>query len=132
MNNLARAGPSAEDGWSLSLGTVPASVLMSCLCSTSNVGSSDSSPFLLRGAPVAALGVAEGEEIGTMNQSLQVIISCIEELMAQDGLESEQKDALVSALKVVERFRRNATPSKADLDRIVRIVAEKVSTNFIR
>jgi hypothetical protein len=65
-------------------------------------------------------------------KNLHVIISCIEELMAQDGLESDQKDDLAAALKAVEPFRRNVTPSKADVYRIVRIVAEKISKNFIR
>jgi hypothetical protein len=39
-------------------------------------------------------------------KDLHVITSCIEELMAQDGLESEQKDALVTAMKAVNHFRR--------------------------
>ena len=43
-------------------------------------------------------------------KDLHVITSCIEELMAQDGLESEQKDALVTAMKAVNHFRRNTTP----------------------
>jgi hypothetical protein len=52
--------------------------------------------------------------------------------MAQDGLESEQKDALVTAMKAVNHFRRNTTPSDADVYRIVRIVAEEIAKNFIR
>jgi hypothetical protein len=64
--------------------------------------------------------------------NLHVIISCIEELMAQDGLESDQKDDLAAALKAVKHFRRDVTPSEADVYRIVRIVAERISKNFIR
>jgi len=99
-------------------------------------GSSDSSPFLLgsatgRGTRYRA---AEGKEADHMGRqkNLYVIISCIEELMAEDGLESDQKDDLAAALKAVEHFRHNVTPSKADIYRIVRIIAEKVSKNFIR
>lgn len=65
-------------------------------------------------------------------KNLNVIISCIEELMAQDGLEPEQTDALVTALKVVDHHRRKASPSNADVYRLVRIVAEKVSRSFTR
>lgn len=65
-------------------------------------------------------------------KNLHVIISCIEELMTQDGLESEQTDALVTALKVVNHHRQNANPSNADTYRLVRIVADKVSKAFIR
>lgn len=65
-------------------------------------------------------------------KDLHVITSCIEELMAQDGLESEQKDALVTAMKAVNHFRRNTTPSDADVYRVVRIVAEEIAKNFIR
>jgi CDP-diacylglycerol pyrophosphatase len=65
-------------------------------------------------------------------KNLHVIMSCIEELMAQDGLESDQKDDLAAALKAVKYFRRKVTPSDADVYRIVRIVAEKISKNFIR
>jgi hypothetical protein len=39
---------------------------------------------------------------------------------------------LATALKAVKHFRRNATPSEADVYRIVRIVAEEISKNFIR
>jgi hypothetical protein len=66
------------------------------------------------------------------HKDLHVITSCIEELMAQDGLESEQKDALVTAMKAVNHFRRNTTPSDADVYRVVRIVAEEIAKNFIR
>lgn len=65
------------------------------------------------------------------HNNLQVIGSCIEELMAQDGLESEQIDALETAMKAVSRFRSNTTPSDSDVFRLVRIVAEKIATNFI-
>jgi hypothetical protein len=64
-------------------------------------------------------------------KNLHVIISCIEELVAQDGLGPEQTDALVTALKAVDRHRRDANPSNADTYRLVRIVAEKVSEVFI-
>jgi hypothetical protein len=63
-------------------------------------------------------------------KSLDVIISCIEDLMTQGGLESEQTDALVTALRTLNRHRRR-TPSSADVYRIVRVVAEKVSRAFI-
>ena len=99
-------------------------------------GSSDSSPFLLGSATGRGTRycTAEGKEADHMGRqkNLHVIISCIEELMAQDGLESDQKDDLAAALKTVKHFRRNVTPSDADVYRVVRIVAEKISKNFIR
>src|SRR5580658_6123520 len=92
----------------------PAHVLVRCAAHTM-AGSSDSSPFQLgsatgRGTRYCA---AEGEEADHMGRqkNLHVIMSCIEELMAQDGLESDQKDDLAAALKAVKHFRRNVTPS---------------------
>jgi hypothetical protein len=35
-------------------------------------------------------------------------------------------------MKAVNHFRRNTTPSDADVYRVVRIVAEKIAENFIR
>jgi len=113
----------------------PANVDVRCAAHTM-AGSSDSSPFLLGGATGRGTRycAAEGKGADHMGRqkNLHVIMSCIEELLTQDGLESEQKDALATALKAVKHFRRNATPSEADVYRIVRIVAEEISKNFIR
>jgi hypothetical protein len=92
--------------------------------------------FYSEAQPDAALGIVLPRErrptIMGRNKNLHVIISCIEELMTHDGLESDQKDDLAAALKAVEHFRGNVTPSEADVYRIVRIVAEKISKSFIR
>ena len=113
----------------------PAQIDVRCAAHTM-AGSSDSSPFLLGGATGRGTRycAAEGKGADHMGRqkNLHVIMSCIEELLTQDGLESEQKDALATALKAVKHFRRNATPSEADVYRIVRIVAEEISKNFIR
>ena len=100
------------------------------------VESSGSSPFLPGSVSPAALGTTyrEKEAVFFMKRQrdLHVSLDCIQTMLTQDGLEPEQKDALVKTLKGLKDLRRDANPSKRAVYRFVRIITEDLVKSFIK
>ncbi len=65
-------------------------------------------------------------------RDLRASIACIQALLAQDGLEPEQKNALVKALKALKLIRRKTNPSKEDFYVVVRQITEEIFTAFMK
>jgi hypothetical protein len=65
-------------------------------------------------------------------RDLQACISRIEEIHAQGGLEPEQKDALVNAVKTIKRLRRLPSADRQIVYRAVRRITEELVKAFIK
>jgi hypothetical protein len=65
-------------------------------------------------------------------RDLHAVIARIQAMLAQDGLEPEQKNALVKALKALKLIRRKANPTKQDFYLVVRQIAEDLFTAFMK
>ncbi len=65
-------------------------------------------------------------------RDLHASLACIQAMLAQDGLEPEQRNALVKALKGLKQLRRDANPSKQIVYRVIRAITEDIVKVFIQ
>jgi hypothetical protein len=66
------------------------------------------------------------------NKDVQFCIEGLYSMLNKSGLGPEQKSGLESALVELKDLRRNANPSKQDVYRVIRKVAEVLFKNFIK
>ncbi len=66
------------------------------------------------------------------NKDLQFCSNQLRLLQRRDGLEPEQRRSLERAQEVVKRLWRIPNPTREEVSRVVRIVAEAIIKNFMR
>jgi len=66
------------------------------------------------------------------NRDLQFCSDQLRLLQRRDGLEPEQRRSLEKAQEELKRLRRNSHPTREEVSRVVRVVAEAIIQNFVR
>lgn len=60
------------------------------------------------------------------NRDLQFCMDLLRSMLNRNGSEPEQKRTLESALRVLQRLRRKANPSREEIYHTVRVVSEAI------
>lgn len=66
------------------------------------------------------------------DKNLQFCNDQLRLLQSQDGLEPEQRSSLEKAQEELKRLRRIANPTRNEVSRVVRVVAEAIIKAFMR